>query len=221
MTIIISCLNLKGGCAKTTSIVNLGGILSENKLKPLLIDLDEQRSATNWAQQGGVKFPYPVIPIVLETASKFKAKIEELAKEHKAEMILIDTPPQLEDDALVAALLSDVVLIPVTPSPLDLWAAKQAVKMIKEAREERGGELPKVILIPSRIMSRTSLARDIKGSLKEFGEPVSPSISSRVAVAESGIAGLPVGHYAPNSPSHKEFASLWKFVNKNIRKLVK
>jgi chromosome partitioning protein len=218
MVTIISCLNLKGGCGKTSSIVNLGGILSEKKLKPLLIDLDEQRSATHWAEQGGEKFPYPVIPISLESASQFKKEIDRLAKEHDANIILIDTPPQLEDDALIAALLSDVVLIPVSPSPLDLWAAKQAVKMIKEAREERGGELPKVILIPSRVMSRTSLARDIKGSLKEFGEPVSPAISLRVAVAESGIAGLPVGHYAPKSPSHKEFANLWKFVNTNIRK---
>ena len=218
MPIIISCLNLKGGCGKTSSIVNLGGILSEKKLNPLLIDLDEQRSATHWAQQGGDEFPYPVIPISLENATKFKKKIDYLSKEHKTKIILIDTPPQLEDDALIAALLSDIVLIPVSPSPLDLWAAEQAIKMIKEARKERGKKLPKAILVPSKVMGRTSLARDIKGSLKKFGESVSPAISLRVAVAESGIAGLPVGHYAPNSPSHKEFANLWKFVNTNIRK---
>lgn len=215
---IISVLNLKGGCAKTSTVVNLGGILSEKKKRPILIDLDDQQSATHWAQQGGEKFPFPVIPLSVESASKVKKEIDKLCKEHKADTILIDTPPQLEDDALIAALLSDVVLIPVSPSPLDLWAAQQAVNTIKDAREERGGKLPKAILIPSRVMNRTSLSKDIKGSLKAFGEPVAPSISLRVAVAEAGIAGLPVGQYAPNSPSHKEFTNLWKFVNTQIKK---
>ncbi|ADI39330.1 ParA family protein [Waddlia chondrophila] len=218
MKTIISCLNLKGGCGKSSTIVNLGGVFSENKKKPLLIDLDEQQSSTHWARQGGDKFPFPVIPLSIETAGKVKSEIERLANEHKADTILIDTPPQLEDDALITALLSDIVLIPVSPSPLDLWAAQQAVNTIKDAREERGGKLPKAILIPSRVMNRTTLAKDIKGSLKAFGEPISPAISLRVAIAEAAIAGLPIGHYAPNSPGHKEFTNLWKFVNSQIRK---
>lgn len=219
MKTTISCLNLKGGCGKSSTIVNLGGIFVEKKKRPILIDMDEQRSATHWARQGGDTFPFPVIPLSIDTASKVKSEIERLAKEHDADVILIDTPPQLEDKALIATLLSDIVLIPVSPSPLDIWAAEQAVKTIKDAREERGGgALPKAILVPSRVMSRTSLAKDIKGSLKSFGEPISPAISLRVAIAEAGIAGLPIGHYAPNSPGHKEFTDLWKFVNSQIRK---
>lgn len=218
MKTIISCLNLKGGCGKSTTIVNFGGILAEKKQRPILIDLDGQKSATQWAQQGGDSFPFPVIPISLKSASAIKAEIEKLIKHHKAEVVLIDTPPQLEDDALISALLSDVVLIPVCPSPLDLWAAEQAITTIKEARQERGGKLPRAIVIPSRVINRTTLAKDIKGSLKSFGEPVSPAISLRVAIAEAGIAGLPIGHYAPNSPGHREFLDLWKFVNSQIRK---
>ena len=218
METIISCLNLKGGCGKSSIIVNLGGIFAEKKKRPLLIDMDEQQSATHWAKQGGDKFPFPVVPLLVETAAKVKEEIGRLSQERGADTVLIDTPPQLEDDALIAALLSDIVLIPVSPSPLDLWAAQQAVNTIKDAREERGGKLPKAVLIPSRVMSRTTLAKDIKSSLKAFGEPVSPPISLRVAIAEAGIAGLPIGHYAPNSPSHKEFMDLWKFVNSQILK---
>lgn len=218
MKTIISCLNLKGGCGKSSTIVNLGGIFVEKKKTPLLIDLDQQQSATQWAKQGGEMFPFPVVSLSLQTATKVKGEIERLTKEYEADTVLIDTPPQLEDDALIAALISDIVLIPVSPSPLDLWAAQQAVTTIKDAREERRGKLPKAVLIPSRVMSRTTLAKDIKGSLKAFGEPISPPISLRVAIAEAGIAGLPIGHYAPNSPSHKEFINLWKFVNSQIRK---
>jgi len=215
---IISCLNLKGGCGKSTTIVNIGGILAEKKMKPLLIDFDSQQSATRWSQQGAGNFPFPVIPLTLESPSQAKREIERLAIEHKADIVLIDTPPQIGNDSMVAALISDIVLIPVSPSPLDLWAAKEAVQMVKEARAERGGKLPKSILIPSRVINRTTLANDIRASLKSFGEPVSPPVSLRVAIAEAGIAGLPIGQYAPKSPGHKEFINLWKFVNSEILK---
>ncbi|MGA8164591.1 MAG: ParA family protein [Waddliaceae bacterium] len=215
---IISCLNLKGGCGKSSTIVNLGGILVDKKKRPILIDLDEQQSATQWSTQGGDKFPFPVIPLSIKTAAKVKGQIERLSNKHKADIILIDTPPQLEDDALIAALLSDVVLIPVSPSPLDLWAARKVIDTIKEARQERGGNLPMAVLIPSRVMKRTTLAKDIKESLKAFDEPISPPISLRVAIAEAAIAGLPISCYAPNSPSHREFMDLWKFINSEMQK---
>jgi cellulose biosynthesis protein BcsQ len=89
--------------------------------------------------------------------------------------------------------------------------------MVKDARTERRG-LPKTTIIPSRVIPNTVLARDIRSSLKQFNETISPSISQRVAVSESCIAGLPVNLYAPNSPSHKEFKELMKFILTNLRK---
>jgi chromosome partitioning protein len=131
--------------------------------------------------------------------------------------VLFDTAPQLADAALVAALLCDIALIPITPSPLDIWAGEQAISTIRDARQERKG-LPKVTLVPSRLMPNTVLAKEIKGSLKQFNEQIAPAISMRVAIAEAAISGLPISHYAPNSPGHKEFKDLMKFVLTNIRK---
>jgi chromosome partitioning protein len=115
-------------------------------------------------------------------------------------------------------MLSDIILVPVSPSALDIWAAQEAIKTIREARAERGGKLPKIVLVPSRVLTRSSLGRDIADTLKAFGEPVSPAISSRVAIAESAIAGLPISVYAPKSAGHNEFLNLWKFVSSEIRK---
>lgn len=217
-TLTIGVINLKGGSCKTSTLINLGGVLHENGHKPLLIDLDPQKSASQWAKQGGDKFPYPVVSIdVGKDAKRFKAKLDQLMKTHKADTILFDTPPQLEDEAFISALLCDIVLIPLTPSPLDLWAGQQAISTINEARQERNG-MPKIVLVPSRLVPNTVLAKEIKGSLKQFNEPVSPAITMRVAVAEAGIAGQPINLYAPGSASHKEFQSLAKFVLTNIRK---
>lgn len=182
-----------------------------------MIDLDPQRSATQWARQGAEKFHYPVIPTEITNPGQFKAELDHIGREHNADIILFDTPPSLENEAMIAALLSDLVLIPVTPSPLDIWAAEKAVKMVREAQKERGGK-PTIALVPSRLMPNTVLAREIHISLKAFGESIAPSISMRVAMAEAPIAGQTINTYAPGSPSHNEFKELLKFVFTNIPK---
>lgn len=215
----ISTINLKGGAAKTSTILNLGGILHESGHNPILVDCDLQQSATRWASQGGDRFPFPVIPIKLgKDVKEFKEKLKQLAKEHKAGAVLFDTPPQLHNEALIAALLADIVLIPISPSPLDLWAGEQAISTVREAREVRKDGKPHIILVPSRLMPKTLLSREITGSLEQFKESIAPAITMRVAMVESCIAGLPINLYAPGSPSHKEFKDLMKFVFNKVKK---
>jgi chromosome partitioning protein len=216
----IATLNLKGGASKTSTILNLGGVMHENGRNPILIDSDPQQSAKKWAEQGGSKFPFPVVTLNIgKNVTNLKEELDRLIYNHKADTLLFDTPPQLEEEALLAALLADIVIIPVTPSPLDIWAAQKAVETVQEARKERNGKLPKIIIVPSKISAKTLLAKDIKSTLKEFNESISPSISLRVAMAEAPIAGLPINLYAKGGPSHKEFQDLWKFVLTNLKKL--
>lgn len=218
-TIIIAAINLKGGSTKTSTILNLGGVMHESGHKPLLIDSDPQQSATRWAQQGGTSFPYSVVPLDIgRNIKKLKENLDQLIDNHKADTILFDTPPQLEEEALLAALLADIVIIPISPSPLDLWAGEKAVETIIEARKERKGDLPKAILVPSRLMPNTLLAKELNTSLKQFNELISPPITMRIAMAEAPIAGLPIHLYSPKSQSHIEFQNLMKFVLKNLRK---
>lgn len=217
-TLVISTINLKGGSGKTSTILNLGSVIHESGRKPLLIDMDPQQSAFQWAQQGGGKFPYPVETISGGNVKGFKVKLDQLKEKYKANTILFDTPPQIQNEAMIAALMSDLVLIPITPSPLDIWACQVAIKTVREAQVERGSTTPKIILIPSRVMPKTILGKDLGDTLKQFNEPISPSITLRVAMAEAAIAGLPVSLYDPEGVSHNEFRSLFKFVLSNIRK---
>lgn len=217
-TITISTINLKGGSAKTSTILNLGGVLHESGRKPLLIDMDPQQSACMWSKQGGDKFPFPVVALeVGNNVKQFKSKLEHLAEKHKANVILFDTPPQLQNEAMLTALLADIVLIPITPSPLDIWACEKAIETIRGAQKERGG-LPKIVLIPSRVMTQTTLGKEVNATLKQFKESISPNITLRVSMAEAAIAGLPISLYDPEGHSHNEFKSLMKFVLSNIRK---
>lgn len=119
---------------------------------------------------------------------------------------------------MVAALLSKLVLIPVTPSPLDIWAAEKAVELVREARKERGGVLPRSALVPSRLITGTLLAREIHETLMRLGEPIAPPITQRVAVVEAAVAGTTLTRYAPRSAAYREFTELANYVLKKLSK---
>jgi chromosome partitioning protein len=141
-------------------------------------------------------------------APQFKAALAQHALAAQATLVVIDCPPELSDPALVAALLADLVLVPVTPSPLDLWAAKQAVATAQEARTLRDGIKPLISLVPSKLLPQTILARDLPAALEALGEPVAPAITQRVALVEAIVLGQTIGTYAKTSPAAAEFAAL-------------
>ncbi len=217
MTTIISALNQKGGAGKTTMAINLAACLIEQGRRVVVADADPQQSAARWARQGdGMGFL--VQPLQLDkSAQRFKAELDRLAAD--ADLAIIDCPPELTDPARVAALLSDLVLVPCTPSPLDIWAAEAAVELAQDARALKNTHTPLVAMVPSKIQGQTVISRDIRAALAAMGEPIAPSISQRVALAECVVVGQAITDYAPHGPSHQEFANLATFVLQNLRKV--
>jgi len=214
---IISLLNLKGGVGKTTLCINLASMFKKKKMKPLVIDLDPQKSASMWAQQKGSDFPIDVLPLSLESGpTKFKKELDACILEYTPSVLLIDNPPELDSTSQCSCLLSDLVLIPVSPSPLDIWAAEKAIQVVKEARLERKGGLPKALFLPSKLQVGTVIGKELLKTLKEFKEKIAPPVYQRVSMVESAIAGTTIDNYAPDGPSHKEFANLFKFVYKQM-----
>jgi len=218
---IAACLNLKGGVGKTTIAINLAAAFGEKKKRTLVVDLDPQRSAARWASRAeatGSRYfdlGLDVHAVESKSARVVKEELERLSR-GEAAVVVLDCPPELEDRSLVAAMLSELVLIPTTPSPLDLWAAQAAVGTVRDARAVRDVKLPDVALVPSRLVSTTVLARELPESLEGLGEPVAPGISQRVALVEAAVAGKTIGDYAPGSPSHREFLALAAYVLKRL-----
>lgn len=221
--VTIAVLNLKGGCGKTTIALNLAAVLAERGRRPLVVDLDPQQSATRWARgaapvETGFNLRDSVLPLRIDRrADRFRVQLSDAAGHSGADLVVMDAPPELSDPALVAALLADLVLVPVTPSPLDLWAAEAAVQTARDARRERGGRTPLVALIPSKLISGTVLAREIAATLAGLGEPVAPGITQRVALVEAAIAGQTIVSYAAGSPAHCEFRELAKYTFNRLK----
>lgn len=183
---IIGMLNQKGGVGKTTLSVNLAASLARNGARVLLIDADPQGSALDWA---AARERDPLFSVVGLPRATIHKEIAQIGKDY--DHVVIDGPPRVTDLARSAIMASDVVLIPVQPSPYDIWAADEVVKLIEEARVYK--ENIKAVFVVNRKIANTAIGRDVGEALSSYAIPVlKSSIIQRVIFAEAAAQGLAV-----------------------------
>ena len=114
----------------------------------------------------------------------------------------------INTDGRAAILASDLVLIPVQPSPYDVWAASDTVQLIREAQQFKPGL--KGVFVVNRKIANTAIGRDVAAALEKFAEiPVAPvALHQRVIYAESAGQGLAVNEMDANSEAAREIARL-------------
>ncbi len=201
---IIAMLNEKGGSGKTTISTNLARGFQLNGSNVLLVDSDPQGSARDWYAAAGEDNNLP--PVVgLDRPALFK-ELPVLAR--GIDWIIIDGAPQLEDLAVAAIKVSDLVLIPVQPSPYDVWAAESLVELIKTRQEVTNGR-PKAAFVVSRQIVGTKLASEVRDALQEYHLPIMKSFTcQRVIYANSATNGSTVVDTEPTGAATKEINSL-------------
>jgi len=213
---IIAVIQQKGGVGKSTITANLAGELVEKKLIVRVLDLDPQQSLATWARMGGGVLSDIVGPVSVKSAKEFKAVLDEATNE--AERVILDCPPGLPDTGLMAALLADLALLPVTPSPLDVIASKAALELIRDVQRQRAHGLPLVAYVPSKIIQNTILAKDLENTLNPTKVKILPGISQRIAIAESVLKGLTLREYAGSSEGVNEFRELANAVERMVKR---
>jgi chromosome partitioning protein len=212
---IIAVAGRKGGVGKSTIAGNLAGEFAAMGRSVAVLDSDPQHSLVAWAAQGkGVLAS--CVEKVEDGAATLKAQAHKA--EQSAEIVLIDTPPGKPETAYQAALVADLMLLPCGPSPLDLFALKEALSLALKARAARRSKKPRIRFVPSKIMMTTNLGRGLTAALKNMGKKVLPGIGQRVVVAEVVSTGLTVAEYAPQSAAHIEFRDLAKAVDRVLKK---
>ncbi len=117
-----------------------------------------------------------------------------------------------------AAMVADLVLLPCGPSPLDLFALKEALSLVLKARAQRRSKRPRIRFVPSKVLMSTNLGRNLSSSLQKMGKKVLPPIGQRIVVAEAVANGLTVAEYAPSSAAREEFHDLAKAVYKIVNR---
>jgi chromosome partitioning protein len=203
---IIALLNQKGGVGKTTLATHIAGELALRGLNVILLDADPQGSALDWtqrrSQQGLPRLFSAAVGLARETLHQ---EAPELAR--RADHVIIDGPPRIAALARSALLAADRVLIPVQPSPYDLWASAEMVNLIREAQVFRP-TLRAAFAINRRI-STTVIGREARGALADQPLPaLQAEVRQRIVFAESVAAGRLARELAPDSAAAREVSSL-------------
>ena len=198
---IISFVNQKGGVGKTTSAINVAASLKRRNYKIGFIDADPQGSATQWhAVEDNTAFE-----IMHQPEPISRSEIEELSQNY--DYLVIDAPPAIGDITKSILAVTDLSIIPLSPSSLDIWSCKGTLDMVDEARQENP-DLDVKLLINRKIPG-TRVGREARDSLAVFDMDVlDTEMCQRVAYIDAMTSGVSVMQYAPGSKAADEVESL-------------
>jgi chromosome partitioning protein len=200
---VISLTNQKGGVGKTTIAVNLAGCLSKKNYRVLLVDADPQGSVLQWQS---ITRNESIDVMHYPDSSIFRKK--ELRKTRgDYDHLVIDSPPAIGD--IIAAILgiTDLAIVPIGPSPLDIWSSKDTLQLIQAAK----GKNPTLAgrLLISRKIARTRVGKEARDAMETYNVALfDTEISQRIAYVEAMISGLFVEQFAPNSEAAREMDCL-------------
>jgi len=172
--------------SKSTIVGNLAAEFAAMGSTEAVLDADPQHSLVAWAAEGDGILARS-IQKVSDSADTLRSRAHKTEKD--ADIVLIDTPPGMPEAGYQEALAADLLLLPCGPSPLDLFALKEALSWGLKARAERRSKKPRIRFVPSKVLMTTNLGRGLASSL-----------------------------YAPDSPAHEEFRNLAKAVDKLLRR---
>ncbi len=197
MAFVITVAQQKGGAGKTTLAANLAASWARSR-RVALLDIDPQRSLSRWH---ALRTPTSAAIRLAEVSGwRVAAELDRLRADY--DIVLVDSPPQIDTDAKLAIRGADLVLVPVQPSLPDLWAAEGTLKLA--AAERRTARV---------VMNRaqpTGALRDEVARLMAAGEfpMLHATLGNRIGYANAFAAGQGVVEHQPRSVAAKEIAGL-------------
>nr|WP_321404504.1 ParA family partition ATPase [uncultured Desulfobacter sp.] len=206
---VITLANQKGGCGKSTIVLNLAIELALQQHRIIVFDTDPQGSCYETAEiRNGQKVTAHIT--VAPIYENLYQAIEDT--DNNYDFAIIDTPPHDNDVVTIATTCSDLVIIPVQDSPLDIRSTKTTVDLINEARELNPHIAAYFLL--SRIQTNSVMARELAQVLKSTYkfDILDTQIANRMAYKYSLIYGQNVSEYSNKDAAATEISALAKEV---------
>ena len=198
MSKVITIAQQKGGAGKTTIAAHLAVVLNQRGKRVAMIDIDPQGSLTAWHKIREERFGEGYTGITFSSLSGWRASGEVNRLKRTHDIVIIDSPPHTETEAKTAIRAADLILIPVQPSPTDLWATKATVDLAEKEK------IPARVVF-NRVSPNSKLMQTIEAQLSNRLEQ---SFGNRVLFASSIMEGRCVTETAPSSPAAKEVKML-------------
>jgi chromosome partitioning protein len=197
MAVVITVAQQKGGTGKTTLAANLGAALAATR-RVALLDIDPQHSLTRW----NALRPASAMKLTFSDVSGWRvtSELDRLRAAH--DVVVIDSPPQIDTDARLAIRGANLVLVPVQPSPPDIWAAEGTLKLA--AAEKR-----RAAMVLNRVPAAGKLREIMAAQIKASGNPLlAVTIGNRTGFATAFAEGLGITEAAPRSIAANELRAL-------------
>jgi chromosome partitioning protein len=199
---VITIAQQKGGAGKTTLAAHLALAWAAEGRRVAVLDIDPQASLSSWfALRRERRGPAaPDIDVAAITGWRVTAEVERRARGH--DVVVVDSPPHAATEARIAVRAAQLVLVPVQPSPMDLWATRATLEL---ARSER---VP-ALLVLNRVPPRTRLAAAMLREFLALEAPLAETrIGNRIALAASLAEGKGIVEAEPSSRAAAEIRAL-------------
>lgn len=196
-TIVVT--SQKGGSGKTTLTAHLAVEVERAGDGPAwVIDTDKQATLSLWHERREAETPQRADVPFARLAQGLR-----MLDDQGAAYCFIDTPPTISDQTESVLGMADLVVIPVRPSPADLWAVSETVSLVKAAAK------PFLFVITQAKGNATITAQTI-AALSEHGRVARSFIADRVPYAMAMTGGRTAPEIGPKSPVAEEIAALWR-----------
>jgi chromosome partitioning protein len=198
---IITIAQQKGGAGKTTMAAHLAvAWAASGRRRVAVIDTDPQGSLGQWFKVREARMGEGKATMHFSAISgwRVRSEIDRLARTH--DLIIIDSPPHTDAEARTAIRAADLVVIPLQPSPMDVWATSATIQICKQER------VP-VKMVLNRVHPQAKLTQAISGDMIGL---TANRFGNRVVFAGSLMQGYGVTEAAPNSLAADEVRALAK-----------
>ena len=195
-TIVVN--SQKGGSGKTMLCAHLAVQAERAGDGPVfLIDTDPQGTLSTWHEHRAAETPQRA-DVPLEHLAQGLAAL----KQRGASYCLIDTAPTRTDENAALFRLADLVLVPIRPSPSDLWAAASTVSMLKEAGTS-------FLFVLTQAKANASITAQAAAALSHHGPVAETFIADRVPYAAAMTDGRTANELSAKGPASLELSGLW------------
>lgn len=173
---VITVAQQKGGSGKTTIAANLAVALTQAGHSVAVLDTDPQGSLGRWfmaRREAGVE------DMEFATASAWGVSYECDKLRKVCDYVIVDTPPKVDADLRPALRESDLVLVPVAASQVDVWATESVLDLAERERRP-------VMVVLNRVKSGTRVLDEVTAALAGMDVArAGTALGNRVAYAET------------------------------------
>jgi len=208
---VITVAQQKGGAGKTTLVAHLAVALAGGRRRVAVVDIDPQQSLTSWYRAREARPGEAGAGLLVSQIKGWRLQNEVARLKAEHDLVLIDSPPHAETEAKIAVRAADLVVVPLQPSPMDVWATRPTLELAAAERRP-------ALLVLNRVPPRAALTAEMLAEIEKLGAPLAKArIGNRVVFASALVAGGAVGEIQPRGKAAQEIAALAREILRHAR----